>query len=113
MILIAGTIDVDPEQRDAALAEARPYIEGALTQEGCLAYTWTADPERPERIHVFEEWTSGEALEAHFGNRYYADMRRHLGRCGIRGAETHKYLVADKAPVYDSSGVATAAFPER
>ena len=84
MILIAGTIDLDPAQRDAALAGARPYIEGALTQAGCIAYAWTADPELPGRIHVFEEWTDADALEAHFADRHYADMRRHLGQCGIR-----------------------------
>ena len=113
MILIAGTIDLDPAQRDAALSGARPYIEGALTQAGCIAYAWTADPELPGRIHVFEEWTDADALEAHFADRHYADMRRHLGQCGIRGAQTHKYQVGAKAPVYDERGVATANFPER
>ena len=43
-IIIAGTVDVDPAQRDAALAAGKPHVDGALTQKGCLAYSWAADP---------------------------------------------------------------------
>ena len=65
-IVIAGTIDLeDPDKREQALLDARPYIEGALTQDGCLYYAWTADFLTPGRIYVYEEWSSQEALAAH------------------------------------------------
>ena len=112
MIIIAGTVDIDPARREEALKGAKPYIDGALTQEGCLAYAWTADPEMPGRIHVFEEWTDAEALAQHFNDRHYAEMRAHMGQFDIRAAVTHKYRFDAKAPVYDETGTATADFPE-
>jgi hypothetical protein len=32
-IIISGTVDLDPDQMDAAMAAAKPLIIGALTQE--------------------------------------------------------------------------------
>src|SRR5437868_4095142 len=57
-IVIAGEIDLPPENRAAALAGARDLIAGALAEQGCRHYAWTADPQDGGRIHVFEEWAS-------------------------------------------------------
>ena len=111
MIIIAGTVDIDPARREEALKGAKPYIDGALTQAGCLAYAWTADPELPGRIHVFEEWTDADALAQHFEDVHYRDMRAHMGQFDIRAADTNKYRFDAKAPVYDETGTATAVFP--
>ena len=39
-IIISGTVDIDPEQMEAAMKAAKPLIEGALTQEGIMDYDW-------------------------------------------------------------------------
>ena len=52
-IVIYAVVDLDPAQRGAALVNARPHVEAALAQPGCLAYAWTADPLDPARVHVF------------------------------------------------------------
>ena len=46
-IIISGTVDIDPEQMDAAMKAAKPLIEGALTQEGIMDYDWCPDPLTP------------------------------------------------------------------
>ena len=86
-IIISGTVDIDPEQMDAAMVAAKPLIIGALTQDGCLAYDWCPDPITSGRIRVFERWTDEEALKNHFNNHWYTDMRESMGGFGIRGAE--------------------------
>ena len=111
-ILIAAQIDLEPEQRDGALQSARIWIEGALSQRGCLHYEFSPDPFNPARINVFEEWTDEEALAAHFAGPHYAGMRDHLGTCGLIGAASRKYGVASEGPVYGSDGKATPAFDE-
>ena len=35
-IIIYGTVDIDPEQMDAAMAAAKPLIEDAIRQQGIL-----------------------------------------------------------------------------
>lgn len=109
-IVIAAQIDVDPAQRQDALKSGKKWIDGALTQEGCLRYDWSADGNDPARINVFEEWSSEDALAAHFAGPQYAGMRDHIGQFGITNAVSAKYLVAAEAPVYGPDGNATHKF---
>jgi quinol monooxygenase YgiN len=109
-IIISGTVDLPPERLDQALADARPLIEGALTEPGCLDYDWCPDPLRPGRVRVFERWASEAALEAHFAGEWYRGMRDHLGVCGIQGASTAKFRVDASERVYDATGTPRAGF---
>ena len=109
-IVISAQIDLDPAQRTDALIKAKPHIEAALAQPGCIAYDWSADGNDPARVNVFEEWQSEEALAAHFAGPAYAGMRDHIGAFGLTGAASRKYRVDAEAPVYNAEGVATEAF---
>jgi quinol monooxygenase YgiN len=110
MILISGELEFPPEQRDEALATAKPWIDMALAEKGCRHYAWTADPHYPGRVHVFEEWETAEDLAAHLVNEAYIKMAGHLGSYSILGAETRKYRCDLSEPVYGPDGVATATF---
>ena len=102
-IIISGTIDLPPENLEAALAAGKPLIEGALTQPGCLDYDWCPEPTHPGRIRVFERWESEAALASHFRNRWYLEMRDAIGRSGVLVADTAKYRVDLEEPVYDDT----------
>jgi quinol monooxygenase YgiN len=109
-IIISGTIDMPPENALKAIETARPLIEGALTEEGCLDYDWCPNPLVPGRIRVFERWASEEALAAHFQTEWYLKMREHIGGFGLIGAETAKYRVDAEEPVYDETFTPRADF---
>ena len=109
MIIIAGTIEIDPDQREAALAAGQPHIEGALTQDGCEAYTWAAD-HVPGRVQVFERWTGEEQLAAHFRGPHYLAMLQTMGAHGLIRADVSKYRSDHREPVYDPSGKPRADF---
>lgn len=110
MIIIAGTVDIDPEQRAKALDAARPLIDGALTQEGCEFYAWCIDPTTPGRIYVYERWESQEALASHFEGPHYLAMRNTIAAHGLRGADVLKYEIGRAEPVYDPTGTPRADF---
>jgi quinol monooxygenase YgiN len=109
-VLISGEIEFPPEKRDTALREAKDWIAMALAEPGCRHYAWTADPHHPGRVHVFEEWDSGEQLQAHLDGEAYRGMLGHLGNFSLLGAETRKYRCDLSEPVYGPNGVATATF---
>ena len=109
-VLISGEIDVAPGVRDQTLRDAKPFIAAALAERGCAHYAWTADPELPGRIHVFEEWETAEDLAAHLVGQPYFNMAGHLTAAGILSAVTRKYRVDHTEPVYGPDGVATAEF---
>jgi quinol monooxygenase YgiN len=109
-ILIAGQIEFSPENRDAALANAKSWIDMALAEKGCRHYAWSADPHYSGRVHVFEEWESSEDLQVHLEGEAYFGMLGHLGSYTILSAETLKYRCDLSEPVYGPDGVATATF---
>ena len=103
-------LDLDPEKRDAVLRDAKPLVEGALTQAGCHAYAWTADPHNPGRVFVIEEWESEAPFAAHLAGDWYRGMLKHMQGAGIRGAVTRKHRVSLSEPVYDATGRPRADF---
>ena len=110
VIIIAGTIEIEPSVRDAALAAGRELEAATRRQEGCLNYAWTTDGLSDSTIYVFERWASEEALAAHFQGPNYNGMRAVLGSYGIRGADISKYRIDIAEPVYDATGTPRADF---
>ena len=109
-IVISAQIDVEPAGRDQALKAAQPWIDGALSQAGCIHYDWSADLTNPSRINVFEEWESEDSLAAHFAGPQYAGMLAHIGQSGLQNAVSRKYRVDAEAPVYGDDGTPTPSF---
>ena len=68
MIIVAGHLIVDPEQRESYLADCVSVVEQARRAPGCLDFAITGDLMDPGRIDVFERWESREAVEAFRGS---------------------------------------------
>jgi quinol monooxygenase YgiN len=109
-ILIAGTVEIDAQKRDAALEEAAGLMAETRAQKGCVHYVWSADPTSPTRIYVFENWDATDDLAAHLAGPYYAQMLGLLGKYGVTSAEVSKFKVALEEPVYDPEGRPRADF---
>jgi quinol monooxygenase YgiN len=110
LIIISGTVDVEPERRDAALVAAQPHMRATRALEGCLDYVWSGDPLTPGRIYVYERWQSREHLEAHFASPHYPAMRDTIAAHGIRALDVSKHRITLSEPVYDPSGQPRADF---
>jgi quinol monooxygenase YgiN len=109
-ILIAGTVEIDAQKRDAALEEAAGLMAETRAQKGCVHYVWSADPTSTTRIYVFENWDATDDLAAHLAGPYYAQMLGLLGKYGVTSAEVSKFKVALEEPVYDPEGRPRADF---
>jgi quinol monooxygenase YgiN len=87
LLIVAGRIYVAPGKRDRFLAESRPAIEQARRAAGCRDFVVTADPLEADRVNVFEEWESEEALLAFRGSGPSADMTALIRRAEVRQYE--------------------------
>ncbi|MFZ0170207.1 MAG: putative quinol monooxygenase [Acidimicrobiales bacterium] len=65
MIIVGGTFEVEPHERDRFLAEHHDMMRRSRAEAGCLEYTFSADPLDPSRVLLFERWESEEVLDAH------------------------------------------------
>lgn len=110
MIIVAGTVEFDPAQRDAALAAASALFAATRAQPGCLDYVWCADPSSASRVYVYERWRDTPSLAAHLAGPCYHGMLAVLGKHGLRSADVAKHRVDKSEPVYDTSGKPRADF---
>jgi quinol monooxygenase YgiN len=112
-VIVAGYFEfVNAEEVPEVIRSARPHIEGALDEDGCIAYSWTQDHLTPGRVWVYEEWTSSETLSAHLGSHWYRDMGAHLAKFDRKPMTNviKKYRVDHEEPVYDDTGTARGDF---
>jgi quinol monooxygenase YgiN len=65
MIIVAGWIDVAPEERDAYLESRIPSMLTSRDEAGCQEFAFSADLVEPGRVRLFEIWESREDLEVH------------------------------------------------
>ena len=61
MVIVAGHITVEPQQRESYLAGCVRIVEQARRAVGCLDVAICADLVDPGRVNIFERWES--ALE--------------------------------------------------
>ncbi|MFI6481672.1 putative quinol monooxygenase [Nonomuraea sp. NPDC050663] len=90
MVIVAGHIVVEPQQREAYLAGCVEVVEQARRQPGCLDFSIAADLVDAGRVNVFERWESQAAVEAFRGD----------GPGGEQGAAMLGAVVAE----YDVAG---------
>lgn len=62
MIIVAGHLVVEAQERDTYLAGCVDTVEQARRAPGCLEFSVTADLIDPSRIMVFERWDSPATL---------------------------------------------------
>lgn len=78
MIVVAGSVRINPEQRDAAVRAALAMAEATRREPGCRAYRFSADLADPALFYIHEEWESAEALAAHFATAHLAAFNRQI-----------------------------------
>jgi quinol monooxygenase YgiN len=78
MIIIAGTAQVRPEKREAAVAAALKMAQATQAENGCLAYNFYADLEAATTFFVFEVWENEAALTQHFETPHMTEFRQQL-----------------------------------
>lgn len=65
MLIVAGTMDVDPSEREAFLKSRESAMHTSRSEKGCIEYVFSADALDPGRVRLFEIWESKEDLAAH------------------------------------------------
>lgn len=68
MLIIAGYLVVDAEDREAFVTEGVKVVSMARTAHGCLDFSITADTLDPQRVAIFERWETEEDLLAFRGS---------------------------------------------
>jgi quinol monooxygenase YgiN len=68
MVIVAGYLVVEPQQRDKYLVACEAVVQQARRTVGCLDFAISADLIESNRINIFERWESPAAVEAFRGD---------------------------------------------
>jgi quinol monooxygenase YgiN len=99
MLIIAGTLDLLPENRAKLLEAAEPLMLASEAEEGCHTYRMTPDQLDPGRVRIFEIWENEDALGPHFSSPHMAEFGASIGGLGITGSDLTKYEIASSGPL--------------
>ncbi|MDI6103723.1 antibiotic biosynthesis monooxygenase [Actinoplanes sp. NEAU-A12] len=89
MIIVAGSLHVEPADRDRYLDAVAGVARTARQAGGCHDFVQAADPIDPSRINVYERWESDDDL-----HRFRASAGPDLETPPIREADVRKYRIS-------------------
>ena len=99
MLIVAGTIEIDPSDAAVLAPAAATMMEATLTEPGCVEYVFSISVADPSKVQIFEVWQSGEDLAAHFEMPHMADFQAALKNVTITGRDINRYEVASSEPM--------------
>ena len=99
MLVIAGTITIDPATLDEAKQAAAIMMTETHKEPGNAQYVFSASFSDDAVVHIFEEWESQEALDFHFKTPHMAEFQKKMGSFGIKDMSVQKYGVSSKGPL--------------
>jgi quinol monooxygenase YgiN len=89
MLIIAGSLMVDPSNRATFLALNADVVSQARQTTGCLDFVQAADPLDPSRINIFERWDTEDHLLAFRG-----EGEPEYDSPPIQSADVKRYVIA-------------------
>lgn len=79
MILVTGTLPLQPSQKEPALDAVREVRRHTRDEPGNRAYEFSFDIDDDHRLRVHEEWESEEALQQHMASPHFATFLERIG----------------------------------
>jgi len=95
MVIVAGHITVEPQERESYVAGCVSVVEQARGAAGCLDFAITADLVDPGRVNIFERWESQAAVSAFRGSGPSDEQG-----AVMLSASVAEYDVADVRPLF-------------
>jgi len=89
VLIVAGSMYVDPEDRDNYLAGCLEVVTAARDASGCLDFTISGDLVEPGRINVYERWETEEQLLTFRGAGPTEEQQ-----VAIRDAKIYRYEIS-------------------
>ena len=83
MVIVSGRIYLRPGSRDEFLRRSAVAIVQARGTVGCRDFVVAADPLESDRVNIYEEWESEEALAAFRGDGPGEDLSASIVRASV------------------------------
>ncbi len=83
MIIVAGFLRVDPDERTGYLQDCEGVIRAGRSAPGCIDFHLSADPLEADRVNIFEQWDSVESVAAFRGSGPSEDQQATITEANV------------------------------
>lgn len=91
MIIVTGEVRFAPGEIARLAPAFAANIRATRAEPGCARYVYAVDLAAPDLLHVIEEWSDEEALDAHVNAPHMADLMVALGSARIEAISINAY----------------------
>ena len=92
MIIVSGKLYIQSGRRESFVTRSAEAVRLARQTDGCQDFVVAADPVEADRVNVYEEWESMEALLAFRGDGPGDDLSSMITKAAV-----HEYDAAPRA----------------
>ncbi len=103
MIVVVGRVRTDAEKRDALMRVGQAVAAASRAETGCISYRLYEDTERENEFVFVEEWSSGDALQAHFGTAHVRDFMQAIVATIVAPPDVKFHTIASTMDLADVS----------
>jgi quinol monooxygenase YgiN len=97
MIVVAGTIVIDPANNERMSSLVATLVPATLAEDGNADYGFWQSPSDAGTWHVFEEWNDEDALNGHFATPHMGEFMGAMGDLGVTSVDIQRYDVTAKS----------------
>ena len=91
MIIVKGEVRFGEGEIERLKPVFAANIKATRAEAGCAAYAYSVDVADPNLLHVAEEWSSDEAIDAHMQSPHMADLFAALGTAKVESTRIDAY----------------------
>jgi quinol monooxygenase YgiN len=91
MIIVKGEVRFGDGEIERLRPDFAANIAATRAEAGCAAYAYSVDVLDPNLLHVTEEWSSEEAIDAHMAAPHMAALFAALGAAKVESTRIDAY----------------------
>ena len=91
MIIVTGQVRFADGEIERLASAFKTNIQATRAEPGCARYVYGVDIADPNLLHVVEEWSDEEAVNAHMNTAHMAELMTALGTAKIEAISINAY----------------------
>lgn len=91
MIIVTGQVRFADGEIERLTPAFRMNIQATRAEAGCARYSYGVDVADPNLLHIVEEWSDEEAVNAHMNTPHMADLMTVMGGAKIEAIGINAY----------------------
>jgi len=94
-IVVAGSIEVRPEDQEQFFDVLRAHVPRVLHKEGCLAYSFSMDLVNTSVVRMSELWLDLPSLQKHLSSDEFQDTLKQLAGIEFLDRRVYRFEISE------------------